>query len=301
MRVVLFSCLLVLLVNTAILATAETRKDTGPIVSAEWLAEHLNDKNVVLLHIGRKQEFDKEHIAGAQYISTRDVSTTRDENPLTLELPAVEKLKAVFEGFGIRNDTRIVLYWGKDWVTPTTRIFFTLDYMGLADNVSILDGGMPAWKSSGNTTSAKISSRPKGKLTVKRKDLVIKQPALVDAILNNKPITIIDARTEKYFTGAEKGAMPRAGHIPNAQNIPYSSIVTDDLKFRSVSELQKLFDQAGVKKDRPVVTYCHIGQQASLAYFAARLLGYEVRIYDGSFQEWSRSKEKVIVEDSAKQ
>jgi thiosulfate/3-mercaptopyruvate sulfurtransferase len=152
---------------------------------------------------------------------------------------------------------------------------------------------MPAWIKAGNPVTADLRKPSKGSLEVKTRELVAKQAELVDAVLNNKPIAIIDARASKYYSGADKGSMPRAGRIPNAQNIPYTSFVDSDNMFKSLSELEKLFSKAGVKKENPVVTYCHIGQQASLAYFAARMLGYKVRIYDGSFQEWSNSKEEI--------
>lgn len=279
----------------ALASEAYSNEAPAAIVSAEWLEKHQNDKNLVLLHIGSREEFDKEHILRAQYISTRDISTTSDENKLTLELPPPERLKSLFEGLGVSNDSRIVLYWGKDWITPTTRVFFTLDYMGLADNVSILDGGMAAWSAAGRGVVADVVTPVKGTFSLETNDLVAKQTELVDAILNNKPVSIIDARSPKYYTGADKGSMPRAGHIPNARNIPYTSFVTEDNTFKSMNELQALFDNAGIVKEKPVVTYCHIGQQASLAYFVAKMLGYEVRIYDGSFQEWSNSEEEVVV------
>lgn len=289
-----------LFIAICLLATSgfalDARHDkTEFVVSVDWLSKNIGE-NVVLLHVGRKEDFDKEHIPGAQYISNSDISTSKEENPLTLELPPVERLKKVFEGLGVSNDSKIVIYWGKDWVTPATRIFFTLEYMGLAKNAYILDGGMPAWVKAGNPVTDKLKEATAGSLKIETLDVVVKQAELVDAILNNKPITIIDARSPKYYTGEDKGSMPRGGHIPNAQNIPYSSFVNEDNAFLSREELQKLFDEAGVEKGDAVVTYCHIGQQASLAYFVARMLGYKVRIYDGSFQEWSNSEEKVVIE-----
>lgn len=283
------------LISTTAWAAGPAKEKKRFLVSVDWLKKNF-DKNLVLLHVGNKDEFDKEHIPGAQYISTRDISTTREENSLTLELPPADRLQTLFENFGVSNKSKIVIYWGKDWVTPSTRVFFTLEYLGLSDRAYILDGGMPAWVKAGNSVTDKVEKVEPGTLKIELNELVARQPELVDAILNNKPLTIIDARDPKYYSGADKGSMPRAGHIPNAQNIPYSSFVTDDNFFMGKEALQKLFDGAGVKKDVPVVTYCHIGQQASLAYFVARMLGYEVRIYDGSFQEWSNSEEKVVVE-----
>jgi thiosulfate/3-mercaptopyruvate sulfurtransferase len=71
-------------------------------------------------------------------------------------------------------------------------------------------------------------------------------------------------------------------------NIPYKTVIQEDGKLKSVAALQEMFRDAGVKPGDRVVTYCHIGQQASLLYFVARYLGYDTRLYDGSWQEWSQ-------------
>src|SRR5687767_5735216 len=107
-------------------------------VSGKWLEKNLNNPKLVLLHVGVKEEYDAGHIPGAQYISLQDISTTAEESDLALQLPSAEKLKAVFERFGISNDSRIVVYFGKDWISPTTRVFYTLDYAGLGKDTSIL-------------------------------------------------------------------------------------------------------------------------------------------------------------------
>src|SRR5712671_3807178 len=126
------------------------------IVSNEWLAAHLNDEALVLLHVGDKDEYLTSHIPGAQFISTSDISTPRGSG-LTLELPAVTQLQAAFEKLGVTDKSRVVIYFGKDWVSPTTRVFFTLDYLGLGDRTSILDGGLPAWRAAGNPVTSVLT------------------------------------------------------------------------------------------------------------------------------------------------
>ena len=84
-------------------------------VSVDWLAQHINDPKLVLLHVGAKPEYEAGHIPAAQYITLNDVSLPREESDLALQLPPADRLKTALEKFGISNDSRIVLYWGKDW------------------------------------------------------------------------------------------------------------------------------------------------------------------------------------------
>jgi thiosulfate/3-mercaptopyruvate sulfurtransferase len=300
-KVLNFICLLAfsILLNPFAAKAQETcaiTEKTPMTVSTEWLEEHIDHKNLVLLHIGDKKEYDAGHIKGARYISTRDISLPREEDGLALQLPPSEQLKETFEKYGISNDSRIVLYFGKDWATPTTRVYFTLDYLGLKNNTSILDGGMPAWVKAGKTLTKDVPAAAAGSLKITPDNKKVAQFEWVDANRKDPRVKIIDSRTTAYYDGSQAGNYPRPGHITGAKSIPYSSIVDDELKFKDEAELKKLFTDAGVKPYDTVVTYCHIGQQASLVYFAARQLGYKVKLYDGSFEEWS-ANEKLPVTD----
>jgi thiosulfate/3-mercaptopyruvate sulfurtransferase len=257
------------------------------IVTTDWLAKHLNDESLVLLQIGEKEEYAASHIPRAQFIQLADISTPRGQG-LTLELPAIDQLKNVFEKLGVSNDSRIVLYFGKDWVTPTARVFMTLDYLGFGNQTSILDGGFPAWRAEGKPVTAEVVEPKKGTLTAHVNPKLVVDSAWVKENLSNPQVRILDARAPQFYTGAEQGRMPRGGHIPNARSIPFSSLVEDPTnKFKAATALRQLFDQADVKPNSSVATYCHIGQQASLLYFVARYLGYDAHVYDGSFEEWS--------------
>ena len=272
--------------------TPKVRKSM--IVSTDWLAKHLTDKSLVLLQVGDKKEYDAAHIPGAQFIQMSDISTPRGQG-LILELPPVEQLKATFEKLGISDNSRIIVYYSKDWITPTSRVYFTLDYLGLGDRTSILDGGLPAWVAEKRAVTTEVIAPKAGKLTPRPNAKFVVDAAWVSANLKKPGVAILDARDTKFYTGAEKGMMPRAGHIPGAKNIPFGSLVSEpNNKFKSPEALRELFTNAGVKRDHTVATYCHIGQQASLLYFAARYLGYDVRLYDGSFQGWSNRSDLPV-------
>jgi thiosulfate/3-mercaptopyruvate sulfurtransferase len=263
------------------------------VVSTQWLAQHLKDNSLVLLQVGEQDEYKAAHIPGAQFIQLADISTPRGQG-LALELPDIAQLRATFEKLGISNKSRIVVYFGKDWVSPTARVFLTLDYLGLGDHTSILDGGLPAWRAEGRPVTTEVRTPKPGHFTPRPKKQIVVDAPWVNANLNKPGVMILDARAAKFYTGEEVERMPRGGHIPGAKNIPFDSVVEDSNKFKSVETLRQLFNAAGVKRGNSVTTYCHIGQKASLLYFVARYLGYDAHLYDGSFEDWSHRPELPV-------
>lgn len=280
-------------------AAGDPRVQESLIVSTDWLAKHLNDDSLVLLQVGDKDEYLAGHIPGAQFIAVADISTPRGAG-LALELPSVTQLQTAFEKLGVTSKSRIVVYFGKDWVTPTARVFFTLDYLGLGERTSILDGGLPVWRTEGKSVTNLIKEPKPGHFTPRPNPKLVVDAEWVKANLSKPGVMILDARAQKFYTGAEVGQMSRGGHIPNAKNIPFSSLVEDPTnKFKGAAALRELFNTAGVKSGDTVATYCHIGQQASLLYFVARYLGYEAHLYDGSFEDWSHRPELPVEKSDA--
>ena len=272
-------------------APARAIDDPTFLVSTRWLADHLGDPSLVVLHVGPKDEYEKTHVPGARYLSFEAFAAHRDG--LSLQLPAVERLDSVFESLGVSDDSRIVLIYGGRWITPTARAYLTLDYLGLGGQTSILDGGLQAWVAEGRPVTAETPTPARGSLRPRPREVV----ADVDWVrghLDAAEVAILDARTANYYDGTDAGSMPRAGHLPGAQNVPYTSIVDDSLRFHDAATLRERFEAAGVQAGQLVITYCHIGQQASLVYFVAKMLGFDARLYDGSFQEWSRREDLPV-------
>ena len=256
------------------------------IVSTDWLSKHINDKNIIIFQVGEKDNYEDEHIPGAYFIDYNDYAP--EMNGLYRQMPSVEKLKTVFESYGITNNSKIVLYT-TDWITPMTRLYLALDFIGLGDNTVILDGAIEKWKNEKRKTTETVPAKKKGNIIPKKNDIIAAKEFLLKN-LNNSGITIIDARTEDYYSAtSEHDNYPRPGHITGAFNIQFTDLTSEKSPylFKSENELKKIFEKAFVKKDNTTVAYCHIGQQASLVYFVGKILGYNMKLYDGSFQEWS--------------
>lgn len=272
----------------------KTAVRSSMMVSTAWLAEHLSDPSLVLIHVGPGDEYQGGHIPGARLLSTADVSTPQG-GALRLELPPADVLKAALEKIGISDSSRIVIYVGKDWVSPATRIFFTLDYFGIGDNTSILAGGFPTWRAEGRPETKDIPVVQPGSLTPHPDLSKVVDAAWIRSNLENPKVSIVDARIAEFYTGASAGNMPRAGHIPGAINIPFSSLVDEANRFRNPALLKNVFDEAGLRSGNRVVSYCHIGQQATVVYFVAKYLGFDAALYDGSFEDWSARADLPVV------
>jgi len=267
---------------------------TGPVVTTSWVADRIHDPFLVLLHVGDRREYDSLHLPGACFISMREISAPRTEGSLSLELPSPELLDSVFESKGVSDHSTIVIYTGKDWFTPSARVWLTLDYLGFGDRVYLMDGGMMGWKSEGRPLTADLPKVTPGSFTPHpRKDVVVSK-SWVYGKLKDPKVALLDARNPVYYSGQDTGNASRPGHIPGAKNLPFESLVDSTNHFIKKSEILGLFKAAGMKDDRTAVSYCHIGQQASLVYVMARVAGFDARMYDGSMQEWTADPEMPV-------
>jgi thiosulfate/3-mercaptopyruvate sulfurtransferase len=291
--------LTVLAISTAILPSARAvpaqcgghGDKSTMLVSTAWLGEHLKDANLVVLAVGDKGDYDKGHIPGSLFVSYHDTHLMEAPNGLSVELPPMADLEAVFGKLGVTNDSRIVLYPVKDTFSWATRIYLTLDAMGLGRQSALLDGGLKTWTSEGRPVTTEVRAVTPGKVTTCQQNDVITTLDDVRANVKHPGVDIIDARNTEYYTGQSKPGDQRRGHIPGAGSIPYTSLIDDQGKWKSPDALAAIFSGAGIKRGDKIIAYCHIGQQATAVYFVARYLGYDVRLFDGSWEEWSKHTE----------
>jgi thiosulfate/3-mercaptopyruvate sulfurtransferase len=287
----------VLFLSRAEVASAG-KESTPLLVSATWLAEHLNDRGLVIISVGPRPSYDAGHIPGARFVEMSAIASSAPGS--TLELPPVEKLKSAFEDLGISNNSRIIICFLTNYVSPSTRVFFTLDYLGLGGQTSLLDGGFEAWRAEGRAVSTDPPQIVRGTITPRPRPELVVDAAWISANLKKPKVAIVDARTPEFYTGASAGRMPRAGHIPNAVNVPFVSLADSANKLKDSKTLRQMLADAGIERGDQIVSYCHIGQQATVVYFVAKYLGYDARLYDGSFEDWSKRSELPVIGPAAK-
>ncbi len=263
-------------------------------VSAEWLSDHMKDKDVVILQVAfSRGEYNYGHIPGSRFLWFDWLAPSTPE--LSTEMPSVDQAKPILEELGITAESKIIIVFNGGNVTIATRMILALTYFGLGDHVALLDGGLPMWKSEGKSITKEVPAVKRSSLTVEPHSNVITDADWVKNHLSSPDIAIVDARSKSFYDG-NGGGIARQGHIKGARNIPYSTIVDSTNKVKSIADLQRRFDDAGIAKGSTVVTYCHVGQQATLVYLAAKYLGYNAMVYDGCFEDWNVRDESYPVE-----
>ena len=276
-----------LMTGTAVSA-AQPRATAPLLITPAELARELDDPRLVVLHVGPRNGYDSGHIPGARFVELRDVSIPRREGALALELPDDATLLRTLQGLGIDDRSRVVVAFGDDWVSPATRVVFTLQAAGLGDRTRFLDGGTPGWTRARLPTTREAPAAA----TAERLSTAVNRALIVDhewvqANARTPGVRLIDGRAPMFYEGPGMNDHD-AGHIPGAANIPFNSLVDDSLRVLPVEELRRRFSAAGVQPGDTIAAYCHIGQQATVVLFAARLLGHPVRLYDGSMDDWEK-------------
>jgi thiosulfate/3-mercaptopyruvate sulfurtransferase len=273
------------------------------LVSTEWLAANLNRPGVVVVHVTRDPStYAGGHIPGAHLLTWDHFTTVREGVPN--ELPPPDELAERFSRLGIGDDSRVILY-GDPPGLAAARAWFTLDYLGHGERAALLDGGLEKWRAEGRPVSQQEPPPPApGKLTVRLRPEAVETLARVRRLaeIPHPHVLLLDTRPPQDYRGEKPaGDPPRAGHIPGAVNLywPDALASREIPAFKPPAQLRQLFENAGARRGRKIITYCGSGVQASLVYFLARYLGYEAALYDGSISEWNRYPDSPLVTGSS--
>lgn len=273
---------LLLLLSTVL--PAQPPEGLPPLVTASWLQAQMEDPDLVILHVAfNRRDYAREHIPGARFIWFSWLSPSTPDG--STELAPTADAQRVLEELGITDRSKIVVYFTGNTLATTTRTIFSLLYYGFEGRVALLDGGIGSWKRAGGSVTKDAPVVQKTSMPLSPRPALVADAEYVRRHLADPTVTIIDARAKNFYEGS--GGGPRPGHVKGAISLPFSSI-TDSLgEFKDRKQIESIFAEAGVRKGSTVVAYCHVGQQATVVLLAARMLGFPVRLYDGSFEEWS--------------
>jgi thiosulfate/3-mercaptopyruvate sulfurtransferase len=268
-------------------AGGETESHPDILVSSEWLDRRRGDPNLVILQVESSAErYTEGHIPGAVLIPYNTI-TWAGANEESTELLPLDEIAATLEELGVSDTDQIVVY--SSHPLRATRLWFTLDVMGVGRTISLLDGGLAAWSEEGRPLSTEVPGpQPQGTLTLSPRPETVVDAEWVQANSEAPGIALVDARYQPEYTGEDQEG-ESVGHIPGAGNAVWEEMVQsrEVFRFKSVEEMAANMAAAGADAGETVVPYCIVGLRASLDYYVARLLGFETLLYDGSFRDWT--------------
>lgn len=297
-----------------------TPYNTLILAETNWLEEHLHDPDIRIVDIryrvhqleGRavvaddRVAYEAGHVPGAVFAeSTRDFVMPPREVVMLVAPP--EQFAEFASRLGIGPNTLVVVY--DDFAVPiaASRLWWTLRYYG-RDRVKVLNGGFRKWRAEGRPLSTDIPSYSRATFVPRVRPQLRATKEVVQAALGAPNTVLVDCMASEHHAG--KIPRPwgvRLGHIPGAVSVPWlanalpeevassnearkRAMAGDDVySYRPLKDLERMYEAAGVIREKRVLTYCDLGNAAANAAFVLALLGYEdVAVYDGSFSEWSR-------------
>ncbi|RKG45407.1 MULTISPECIES: sulfurtransferase [Acinetobacter] len=269
--------------------------DFGLLIEAEDLVPHLGNDKLRIVDLSRTSVYEQLHIPHAIHLKPK-LLVRQEEQAMGL-LPEAEGLQALIEFLNISPEHHVVAYddEGGAWAG---RLIWNLHCIGF-ENTSLLNGGIHAWLGAGLPTSAEVPQfEPVEQfVTIQsnaQKDVQIDYAELKQSV-ENQSIQVWDCRTEDEYTGLRLAAR-RGGHIPSARHFEWSTALNrkNHLKLHPLSRTQQRLEQLGFQLNEPVVVYCQSHHRSGLAYILGRLLGWNIRAYDGAWSEWGNRLDSPI-------
>lgn len=265
------------------------------LVTAEWLAAHLDDPKVVVIDVAglgqeQLQAYKAGHVPGALGWKWKDMLWDERRR----DFPDPEEFARRLGAAGISNDTRVVFYG--EGMQFGVYAWWTFRYCGHR-NVALLDGGRTRWKAEGRplvtdapAPRAPVQYRP----AARDESMRILRDDVLAAVKQGGKV-ILDGRSPEEYQGTRVGGpggpdvgAVRPGRIPGARHLHYTELLDADQRFKPLAELKQLFDARGAAPGTDVLAYCRMSHRATVLYFAlTQLLDYgKVKVYDGSWTEW---------------
>jgi thiosulfate/3-mercaptopyruvate sulfurtransferase len=265
------------------------------LVSTEWLAANIDRDDVRVVDGSftlpgvtptAQEAYALRHIPGAVFFDIDAISDHAD--PLPHMLPSDADFARMAGALGLGDDHRIVVY-DMAGFNSAPRVWWMLKNYGHR-RVALLDGGLPKWLAEGRPVTAAVPTPRAARFTAHLDRSRVRDKAQLLANLAEKREQVLDARAAGRFAGTAPEPRPgmRSGHIPGSLNLPYDLLADRKTKtLLPAAEIEKRFREAGVSRDKPIVTSCGSGVTACALAFGLHLIGWpEAAIYDGSWSEW---------------
>lgn len=258
-----------------------------------WLKENIDNDNLVIFDVRESiEDYYKQHIEGAQYVSLEEVAASEvSVHGGRTPLPHMDKFIENMKSFGVSDDSMIVIYDdGK--LSRAGRLWWILKYIG-KEEVFVLEGGIDRWMDSGGETTTEIPKVNKSTSLSKniKEDMKVDMEYVRD-VLDSKDIALVDARAYERYTGEVEPLDIKAGHIPGALNYPWTDLVKDG-EVLSIRELEEKLKP--LKEYDEVIVYCGSGVTATVPYLLMEEIGMNPKMYPGSFSDWISYDENEVV------
>ena len=272
----------------SILFTINANASRDFLVNGEWVSDHIEDENVVLLSVRYHPHrfFTIGHIPGAVQIQRFKDLGSNNESPL-MRFPDKRTFQNNLRSWGINNDSVVVLY-DDSGSALASRAYYLLELYGFnMDNVKILNGGIKEWSAFEEITQEKTIPK-KGNVTLKdiNKNMFVEWENVYDDVVSRRDsnVVLLDSRPHKMYTGKVIKHSIMGGHIPGAISI-VSMEGIESQYWVDEKRLKDLYKQ--ISKDKTVYIYCHDGFRMSLAYVQLKSLGYKnIKLYNGGWSHW---------------
>jgi thiosulfate/3-mercaptopyruvate sulfurtransferase len=279
-------------------------------VTTDWLSQHLDDPDLVLLdctvctefdeggefvrNVSGRADYDRGHIPSAGFADLTGDLCDR-AGPLEFAVPTPEQFCSAMGALGVGDDSRVVLYDGylSAWAA---RVWWMLRWVGF-DQAALLDGGLKVWTAEGRPLSTQPATRPVKQLTPAPRPELIADRDEVFAAIDDDAVCLIDTLPEAIYRGEQQSLYGRPGHIPGASNICAVDLLDESGRYRPQDELAALHH--GNRNTRNI-TYCGGGIMASSNAFVMTRLGFtDVAVYTASLQEWATDPSNPMVVDTS--
>lgn len=258
------------------------------LINASDLIKELKNPNYIIVSAEVETEYKKAHIPQSVNVSYKAFF-----KPGAIEglLIPVDQMTKIFGDNGVSESKTIVVY-DEGSGKYAGRLYFLLKYLG-APNVKMLDGGLVEWKAGRKPITTAPSTFTKATFTAKLNNAIMASVDDVKAAKGKADVVLVDVREVNEFKGLENKS---TGHLPGAINIDHTNLFDAKSLLKPKADLEKIFTEKGVTKDKTIILYCATGVRAGKEYFVlTSVLGYpKVKIYDNGYNEWKAAGNEIV-------